>query len=108
MLSFGLSPEYQTEITLHCRKCKQNKYVTSHNNRHGPKTPMYNGRHVEFLRLPERWDDGSEMWFKTFCILITSKFSSRLRPNLFDSLLSAKSSSLAYWFVSETDSMDEK
>ena len=26
-----------------------------------------------FLRLPVRWDDRCEKWFKTFCILISSQ-----------------------------------
>ena len=31
------------------------------------------GRHVEYLRLPVRWDNRSETWFQTFCILIRSQ-----------------------------------
>jgi len=52
-----------------------------HNNHHGPKTEKKRPTHginqsmnkiAEkcFLHLPAGWDDRSETWFKTFCILI--------------------------------------
>ena len=39
-----------------------------YNNRHGP-----NAENLNFVALPVRRDDQSEMWFKTFCILNRSK-----------------------------------
>jgi len=50
--------------------------------RHGPNVEIF----TFFLLLPERWDDRSESWFKTFCMLIRSQ---RLRLK-FETLVTAK------------------
>ena len=50
---------YDEVYSLQCRS------VRRYTNRHGP-----NAENI-FLRLPVRWDDRSETWFKTFCWSIT-------------------------------------
>jgi len=76
--NFSLKPKYQTKsfFNFGLSKCKQNKYVMHDVVAQGgiitATDQMLNIKNF-FLHLPVRWDDRSETWFKTLCMLIRSQ-----------------------------------